>query len=157
MRIHLLLETGIHSSLYPNQPYLRCFQSKSSTKAAKNRRGKSGSAAADKDLALKLEPVIPSSSSSPSSSSHLGGGGGSLLARPPAKNFTCGVCGMQFVRKDSWGSHVRQHERAGETAAADSVSSTVHSVSSCSTFSQNFSDKDINFSSVLTLFAESSQ
>ena len=114
LRIHLFPETSIHSSRCPQASLSSCFQSKSCTKAGKRRRGKSDSAAADKDLPLKLEPVIrSSSSSSPSSSSHLNG---SLLARPPAKNFTCGVCGMQFVRKDSWGSHVRQHERAGETA-----------------------------------------
>ena len=80
------------------------FQAKSTTKAAKSGRGKPDFA--DKDLAataLKLEPVIPSSSY------HL-----SVLARPPAKNFSCAICNMQFVRQDSWGSHMRQHERAAD-------------------------------------------
>ena len=88
------------------------FQAKSTTKAAKSSRGHvvvRGHVVADKDLAaaLKLERVIPSSSSS--SHSHL-----SLLARPPAKNFSCAICNMQFVRQDSWGSHMRQHERAAD-------------------------------------------
>ena len=84
------------------------FQAKSTTKAAKSGRGKPDFAG-DKDLAataLKLEPVIPSSSY------HL-----SVLARPPAKNFSCAVCSMQFVRQDSWGSHMRQHERAADPAS----------------------------------------
>ena len=85
------------------------FQAKSTPKAAKSSRGGKPDVVADKDLAaaLKLERVIPSSSSS--SHSHL-----SLLARPPAKNFSCAICNMQFVRQDSWGSHMRQHERAAD-------------------------------------------
>ena len=89
------------------------FQAKSTTKAAKGGRGKPDFAA-DKDLAataLKLEPVIPSSSSY-----HL-----SVLARPPAKNFSCAICNMQFVRKDSWGSHMRQHERAADPVSSYST------------------------------------
>ena len=86
------------------------FQTKSTAKGTKSSRGKSE--LADKDLAaIKLEQAIVLSS--PPSHSHPS----NLLARPPAMNFSCGICSMQFVRKDSWDSHMRQHESEADTVS----------------------------------------
>ena len=99
----------IHESWeFPCSNSLHFFQTKSTAKGTKSSRGKSE--LADKDLAaIKLEQAIVLSSP-PSHPSNL-------LARPPAMNFSCAICSMQFVRKDSWDSHMRQHESEADTVS----------------------------------------
>jgi hypothetical protein len=46
----------------------------------------------------------------------------SLLVRPPTKNFSCSICDSQFVRKDSFASHMRQHKRAADEDSQNSLS-----------------------------------